>query len=437
MMAGALSFLLVAPCAAFLVRPLPHFAMASTHAVRRSVPLAAYSTTPEAAYALLEGRVANSRVGPIARGFLDCFKAIPIFQAQGAATQNLWLRALGHSLWQPVDIATILFIAFGRKQALRALHTGVSALLPADSNATYEDSVFPVLSNILLMFGRMLTLLVLTDAASYTMCKAGFITEALAGTIPEALDTVGYSLLLGFTLTRIKKHLLRKAGGFAAGQKLKGGTALLDRLWGAAIWFFAAAGGAKVLSFELGFRLKSVLALGGLSSLVFGLACQTPLANVVKGLVIAASGAFATGDKISAAGISGVVEEFGWYQSRIRTDANELVTLPNAALADKQIVNLSRKTATKMDANLRLRYSDLPKMGKVIDELREVAQAQPSLAPGKTPAVYLKEFGESAILVVATIHLQSGSNANQIKQDFHLQLADVLTRNGVEFQPKL
>ena len=128
----------------------------------------------------------------------------------------------------------------------------------------------------------------------------------------EFLSLSLHSLFLsGFLFTRVKTHLVRKSAGSSAAEKLKGIPATLDRLWGALIWFFAGAGCAQVLSVELGFRLKSVLALGGFSSVVVGLACQTPLANVVKGLIIAASGSFGTGDKIASAGMTGVVEDFG------------------------------------------------------------------------------------------------------------------------------
>ena len=408
-----------------------------TNAPRTSPIIGAFSTSPDVAYSLLEARVANSRVGPIARGIVDIVSKLPIFAAKGEHTQTLWARPLFDSLWQPVDIATILIIFFARTRIMRLLHAATTRILPDRSDVPYEGSVFPVLANALLMFGRLLTFLVLVDAGSYTLCKAGLLSQSVAGQIPEALDTVGYALLLGFTLTRIKKHVLRRAGGFQVGTRLKGSSALLDRLWGAAIWLFAGAGGAKVLSFELGFRLKSVLALGGLSSLVFGLACQTPLANVVKGLIIAASGSFATGEKISAAGLVGVVEEFGWYQSRIRTDGNELVTLPNSALADKQIVNLSRKTAKKLVAHMRLRYADMPKIRKVIDEMREVADGFPGTAAGRPKEVFLTEFGKSAVEIVAAVHVDADLDDKQLRQDFHLQLADVLERNAVQFQPVL
>eukprot|EP00966_Prymnesium_polylepis_P050706 1174081-Prymnesium_polylepis.1 len=107
----------------------------------------------------------------------------------------------------------------------------------------------------------------------------------------------------------------------------------------------------------MGFQLKSILAVGSLSSVVFGLACQTPLANVVQGVITAVSNPYATGEKIKCAGIGTcVVEDFGWYQSRLRTETNELVTMPNSMLSGRQVTNLSRRSSVKLSTTLRLRY---------------------------------------------------------------------------------
>jgi len=186
---------------------------------------------------------------------------------------------------------------------------------------------------------------------------------------------------------------------------------------------------------EFGLRLKSIVAVGSLSSVVFGLACQAPLSNVVQGLIIAVSGPFATGDKIQCSGLTGVVEDFGWYQSVIRTDANDLVTLPNSMLAGKQVVNLSRRSAKKIATTLRLRYADLPKIEKLIGELKEVAKGMPSLMPGSSPSVNLVDYGVSAVEVKAAINVQPDANDAELRQKFLLAIAGCLKSNGVEFAP--
>ena len=263
----------------------------------------------ELAYELLHERVQASRVGPLVHSALKLLQDVSWHWSD-------WVKPLAESLWQPLDIATIVAVWALRGPASRLAHSMASDMAPAEWKGPFEESIFPVLSEVALQFSRLFAVLLLADAACWTLSCTKVMPKMVAGAIPTVLDTVGYSLLSGFLFTRVKTHLVRKSAGSSAAEKLKGIPATLDRLWGALIWFFAGAGCAQVLSVELGFRLKSVLALGGFSSVVVGLACQTPLANVVKGLIIAASGSFGTGDKIASAGMTGVVEDFGCVIAR-------------------------------------------------------------------------------------------------------------------------
>ena len=58
---------------------------------------------------------------------------------------------------------------------------------------------------------------------------------------------------------------------------------VLDRLGDIICWTFVAAGVLEKVTFHLGLALKSVLAFGGGGAVVLGLACQTPLENLVSG----------------------------------------------------------------------------------------------------------------------------------------------------------
>ena len=398
-------------------------------------------TIPHDANALYSNHI--RQVGPLAESVRKFMAPFVLGRHALHEKHNLWVQPLLAGLYQPIDIVAIIFLIGASSNIAKLMHRAATWITPGRFDGTYEESIFPIFSSVLLNFGRVLCVLLLADAVCYTLACTGCITKHLAGAIPDVLDTVGYSMIGGLFLTRVKTHLLRKAAGIKNDQKLRGRTDIgpswgaLDRLWGTIIWCFAGAGCAKVLYLEVGFRLKSVLALGGFSSLVIGLACQTPLANIIKGLVIAASGSFAIGEKISVAGITGVVQEFGWYQSRLRLADNSVVTLPNSAIADKQIVNLSRRAAKKLESTLRLRYKDLPKLPVVIEEIRTMVSATKNLAPDMPIEVHLFEYGKTAVEVKAAIHVQSWVDDKQAKQDFLLKMAGVLDKHGVKFQPAL
>lgn len=84
----------------------------------------------------------------------------------------------------------------------------------------------------------------------------------------------------------------------------------------------------------LGINIKPLLAVGGASSLIIGLATQTLLTNAVMGVSIFLSRPFVPGDSITVQQqggilVSGVVEKVTPMRTLLRTDDDVLVTLPN------------------------------------------------------------------------------------------------------------
>ena len=123
MIASLATSLLLTGAAGFT--PLPHAARpraapAARVAARASAAHAQQAVEVTAAFALLEARVATSRVGPIATGVAGFFRKAA--QSGGA----LWVQPLLAALWQPLDMATV---------ALVRLHVGhTEAVCVAESS---------------------------------------------------------------------------------------------------------------------------------------------------------------------------------------------------------------------------------------------------------------------------------------------------------------
>lgn len=98
-------------------------------------------------------------------------------------------------------------------------------------------------------------------------------------------------------------------------------------------WAIAVMAGLFAVQ-TVGINIQPLLAVGGASSLIIGLATQTLLTNAVMGVSIFLSRPFVPGDSITvqAAGailVSGVVEKVTPMRTLLRTDDDVLVTLPN------------------------------------------------------------------------------------------------------------
>jgi len=120
----------------------------------------------------------------------------------------------------------------------------------------------------------------------------------------------------------------------------------------AASWFLAVAAALLVAHNQLGVNLSALVAVGGAGSLVVALGTQQLVSNAVSGLNLLLSAPFVVGESVTlvgggapAGGISGVVEQVSVVRSRLRTDDDVLVEVPNAALASMIVYNRSRTDA--------------------------------------------------------------------------------------------
>ena len=137
------------------------------------------------------------------------------------------------------------------------------------------------------------------------------------------------------------------------------------------------------------------------------LALQDPLSNLFAGLTISLSGQIRIGDYVKLeTGQEGHVVDFDWRTTRIQMLANNLVIVPNAALAKAIVTNYSLPQAdmsvpvqVSVDAG-----SDLDRVERVTLEVaRQVLREVPGAVRDFEPAVRFQAFGDSAIRFVVSL----------------------------------
>ena len=77
-----------------------------------------------------------------------------------------------------------------------------------------------------------------------------------------------------------------------------------------------------------GLSPKSILALGGVGGLAFGLASQNLVGNFMSGILLIVNRQFSVGDTIETNGVTGKVRSMGWTFIELESEEN-LVMLPN------------------------------------------------------------------------------------------------------------
>lgn len=153
--------------------------------------------------------------------------------------------------------------------------------------------------------------------------------------------------------------------------------------------------GAIIVIGNLGIDMTSLVALLSVASLGVTLAAEDVLANIAGGLVLLSSHPFTIGDYIEVTGTAGTVREISLNHTRLETPDGLLVMLPNKALADSQVTNYTALGRRRVTQVISASYDSDPEAVKAACRL--ALENTPHILGDPAPAVYLSNYGESAI----------------------------------------
>jgi small-conductance mechanosensitive channel/CRP-like cAMP-binding protein len=170
----------------------------------------------------------------------------------------------------------------------------------------------------------------------------------------------------------------------------------------AAIIYIAAA--LVVLNSVLKLPVAGLLATSGVIAIVLGLALQTTLADVFSGIAVGIEKPFHVGDRVSLSENEGVMVHIAWRSIRIRTDSDDLVTIPNSIVAKGQIINRSvptRRRATSVEITVP---TEIP-AERMLDLLRQATMLTPEVLAEPAPAVAIRRSGLASATYAASFHV--------------------------------
>ena len=155
---------------------------------------------------------------------------------------------------------------------------------------------------------------------------------------------------------------------------------------------------ALTLMQEFGLSISGLLAFGGVGGLVIGLAAKDLLSNFFGGLMIFLDRPFKVGEFIKSPdrNIEGIVESIGWRLTVVRTFSKNVLYIPNSAFASIVVENATRMTNRRINQIIGLRYDDLDKMPKIVDDVRIYLESHNDIDQSNKPTVYFQSFSASS-----------------------------------------
>jgi MscS family membrane protein len=144
--------------------------------------------------------------------------------------------------------------------------------------------------------------------------------------------------------------------------------------------------------------MTSVIAGLGVGGLAIGLASQDMVKNFFGSIMIFSDHPFEMGDSIEAGGHAGSVESVGFRSTRLRTSDGHVICIPNGALANMSIKNISARKFLKRSFGLGLTYDTSPeKMQQAIDIVREILDHHEGMGEDNAPRANFTDFTDSTL----------------------------------------
>jgi len=111
---------------------------------------------------------------------------------------------------------------------------------------------------------------------------------------------------------------------------------------------------AALVAEQFGINAAGIIAGLGIAGLAVALAAQDTRANIFAGMVLILDKPFDVGELITTEGYTGTVEKINFRSTRLRLLTQELVVIPNSAVAKGPLVNLTRRDQRRAELRLEL-----------------------------------------------------------------------------------
>lgn len=195
--------------------------------------------------------------------------------------------------------------------------------------------------------------------------------------------------------------------------------------------------GLLVVAREFGFEITPYLAALGVGGLAVALALQDPLSNLFGGIFVSISGHMYIGDYVRVdPGVEGYIVDFDWRTTRIRMLSNNIVTVPNAKLAQAIVVNFSRPTTeVAIGVEVQVDYAnDLAKVERVaLDVARNVMQTVPGSVSDADASVKFQAFGPLGVTLAVGMKGRTFPDQFTVRHEFMKQLHARFAQEGIAF----
>jgi len=185
-----------------------------------------------------------------------------------------------------------------------------------------------------------------------------------------------------------------------------------------------------VLEFDYGQTIRGLLLAPGIAAVVVGLAMQDLMSNIIAGMALQLARSFAHGDWLFVDNRYAEVIEINWRATRLRTNDDICVEVPNRELARQSIINLNRPHRLHA-VRIGITLDAAVPPNRVKEVLLHATSGAHGVAPDPKPKVFLKNFAESGIDYEIKFYMDNFRLYNEVCDAIRTNLWYGLRRHGI------
>lgn len=261
--------------------------------------------------------------------------------------------------------------------------------------------------------------------------EANKLLETVEGYIPKVIDfaiNILIAIVIFIVGKIIIKYLLKICRKFFEKSKMEISVQrFLDSLIKVILYVVLII----IICDRVGIDTASFIAVLGTLGLTVGLALQGSLSNFAGGVLILMLKPFRVGDYIvdNGTGREGTVEKIDLFYTKLITPDNKAISIPNGALSNSSITNVTQFDKRRVDIDFGIGYADdIEKAKKVIFD---VASKDEAIIRDPEIAVIVRELAASQVTITVRAWCKTSDYWNVY---FRLMenVKNALDSNGIE-----
>src|SRR5438874_7541054 len=177
-------------------------------------------------------------------------------------------------------------------------------------------------------------------------------------------------------------------------------------------------------------QLKGLLAGSGVVAIVVGFAGQNLFAGIIGGIAIQINRPYKLGDWLKVGDTYAEVREINWRSTRLCTNDEIYLDIPNNEMVGHQIVNLHYPTELHaMRIRVGVEYKNPPNLVK--EALARAAQGAKNVVPDPPVKVFLVDFADYAVVYEIKFYMGNHSRINETNDAVRTNVWYELKRRGI------